>query len=157
MNLNSILNGNLYSLNDGILLNNNTIYNYTIPQCVKGVCCNNLLQTCSITNSSSCINGRFIVGQNCNSTICQLPIQLIKECTINYFNGTCAIYYSYNSTNSIPLLIDYGPNNFISPGSFNQGQPNTFNPGFNFASIIFNVNCNNTNIPNITRTLKTGE
>lgn len=141
MGIGSTITGALYATNGGLNLTNVVVNNCTTSSCFVGACCLPITQTCQILNQTACsvAGGSFFVDQVCNSTLCQLPIIISQLCFIN--NGTsCTSYFSYNSTNTIPITIPNGKNNYITFNStvintFNQ--PTTFYPGFN--NQVFNL------------------
>lgn len=136
---NTILNGGALSICNNkcgttgeIQLRINTITNacpQTICNSFNGACCLNS-QCYSMTYSNCTLLGGSFSYQNCTSGLCLLPIIPILNCTINYGNGTCLTYFSYNNTNSISVNISQGSYNYFIPSSINN-QPTIFLPGFN--------------------------
>lgn len=95
-----------------------------------------------LTGKAFSIDNQVQLNRNhitqCNSTI--LSITVIAGCSINYHNGTCEGFFGYNNPNSFTMTIPVGTNNFVTPGSLNQGQPTVFLAGtiMNAFSVKFN-------------------
>lgn len=61
-----------------------------------------------------------------------VPVTPFVDCV--HFNGDPAnpiytAYFGYDNTAPVPFTFDVGPDNFVSPGSIDAGQPTRFNVG----------------------------
>lgn len=120
------------NISSSVINSNNTYCNAT--------CCSAANQTCSITPSNSCINsnGTFAFLTTCNSSLCQLPIDLVRYCFKN--DSGCTTYFSCISSNKIPITIASTSNNYVTQGVTNLGnigQPTTIQPGT--TSLCWNI------------------
>lgn len=127
---------------------NSSVSNTNMTTCT-GACCN--ITLCASTTDNTCslypnttFKGYFT---NCTSGIngtspCGIPtpINPIVNCTINYGNTTCSTIFGYNNTNTVPITIPIGSDNFFTPIT-NEGQTTIFQSGLNLNQFIVYWNC----------------
>ena len=57
------------------------------------------------------------------------PIGVFGEANCEEGRATYSVTFGYDSENKVPVSIPIGPNNFVSPGSWDRSQPTIFQPG----------------------------
>ena len=68
-------------------------------------------------------------------------IQPILDCVVDGENGTFTAYFGFSNSSGETVNVAVGPNNYVSPGPTDQGQPTTFEAGrsSSYPNAVFSV------------------
>ena len=68
-----------------------------------------------------------------------ISIELL--CNVPFSNGTCLAVFTYDNALSVPIAIEVGERNLVTPGWPDRGQPQLFAPGERYGGVSFLWDC----------------
>lgn len=68
-----------------------------------------------------------------------ISIELL--CNVPFSNGTCLVVFTYDNALSVPVAIEVGERNLVTPGWPDRGQPQLFAPGERYGGVSFLWDC----------------